>query len=105
MERNHTRDYYRKVRAKAITRKKRLDHKIYWADSTSGAWYKHDGCYSKGKIHCSCDMCNAKTRFSGYKFSDLVKHERDKAKVEEMSDTYNLRVSNRFTWSHRRFRK
>ena len=21
-------------------------------------WYRHDGQYDKGKIHCSCRMCN-----------------------------------------------
>lgn len=52
---NHSRNYYREMRAKHIRRKKKLIHKLndYW-------YYKYDGQYSKGKIHCSCPMCRGK---------------------------------------------
>ena len=46
-----TRAYRREVRNKHIARKKRIAKRIW------GTWYKHDGMYSKGKIHCSCVMC------------------------------------------------
>ena len=55
---NRNRAYYRKMRAKHINRKKRVGW--YWH-------YKYDGMYSKGKIHCSCGMCSAKTRNKKYK--------------------------------------
>ena len=29
-------------------------------------WYKHFHQYSKGKIHCSCPMCRAKTKRNDY---------------------------------------
>ena len=47
-----TRAYRRTVRHNAIARKKRICLNFYGFD-----WYKHDGMYSKGKIHCSCKMC------------------------------------------------
>jgi hypothetical protein len=52
MLRNHTRDYYRKVRAKTINKKKNLAKKIYGSD-----YYDCDGMYSKNKIFCSCHLC------------------------------------------------
>ena len=33
-------------------------------------YYPHFGMYRKGKIHCSCPLCRAKTRYNGYKYSD-----------------------------------
>lgn len=80
---NRTRDYYRKMRAKYIRKRKRIGLQNYhWK------WeYAHDGMYSKGKVHCSCPMCSPKTRNKGkrryktgnyekslnYKHSDLQK--------------------------------
>lgn len=53
---NRTRDYHRKMRAKAIKRKK------YIAEKCKGipGYYPHDGMYSKNKVHCSCHMCREK---------------------------------------------
>lgn len=48
---------------KAIHRKKISDAWFY--DGRS--WYPSLGYYRKGKIHCSCGMCMAKTRNKGYK--------------------------------------
>ena len=58
----HNRGYYRYMRNKHISRKKRIVHEMndYWI-------YKYDGQYSKGKIHCSCGMCMIKTRNKKYK--------------------------------------
>lgn len=58
----HNRGYYRDMRDKHIRRKKRIVHELndYWV-------YKYDGQYSKGKIHCSCPLCCAKTRNKKYK--------------------------------------
>lgn len=44
--------YTREQRNKHIKRKKRICNNFYGFD-----WYKHDGMYNKGKIHCSCKMC------------------------------------------------
>ena len=59
-----SRAYYRKQRAKHIRRKKNICLKEYgWA------YYKHEGSYSKGKIHCSCPLCAVKTKNKwGYNF-------------------------------------
>ena len=54
---NRDRAYYRKQRAKHIRRKKRICQKEYGWD-----YYNHDGCYSKGKIHCSCPICSKKVK-------------------------------------------
>ena len=56
---SRTRDYTRKMRAKAIKRKKSIVHNWkWWGDNPS--YYPHDGMYSKGKIHCSCRLCRGK---------------------------------------------
>jgi len=48
---NRSRSYYRRVRKKAIERKKRLiDEVLYWDLDV-------DGKLDKGKIHCSCYIC------------------------------------------------
>lgn len=46
------REYRRYVRNKTILRKKCISNSVYGFD-----WYKHDGQYSKGKIHCGCGLC------------------------------------------------
>lgn len=61
---NRSRDYYRKMRAKHIRRKKAIVHNWkWWGENPS--YYEHDGQYSKGKIHCSCPLCSAKARNNG----------------------------------------
>ena len=73
------RGYLRRERAKHIKRRKRISHH-YW-------YVEHDGYLDKGKIHCSCPICSAKTRNKGrtrlrrgnyapsynWKHSDLLK--------------------------------
>ena len=53
---SRSRGYNREQRARAITRKKRICTEFYG----DHRWYKFDGQYSKGKVHCSCPMCNSK---------------------------------------------
>lgn len=74
---NRSLNYYREQRRKHIKRKKRIikDLNNYW-------YYKHDGELSKGKIHCSCKLCRAKSRENGPKFSDLRKLEAMKAEMK-----------------------
>lgn len=44
--------FRREMRHKAISRKKAICKQVYGND-----WYKHDGQYDKGKIHCGCGLC------------------------------------------------
>lgn len=71
MQKNRTRDYYRKMRKKFIHHKKFINQKCfgYW----NMPFYDCDGKYSKGKIHCSCPICASKTRIYGWKISDQRK--------------------------------
>ena len=55
---SRTRAYTRKMRAKAIKRKKRITSHYSGFDTFS--YYAHDGSYSKNKIHCSCRLCRGK---------------------------------------------
>ena len=73
------RAYLRKVRKKAIHRKKNICHDVYGFD-----WYKNDGMYSKGKIHCSCPLC----KYS--KVYDLSTHKMDieNLKVKDALNDY-----------------
>ena len=50
----------RKLRQKIIRRKKKIAKEVY-----GFPYYHNDGEYSKGKIHCSCPMCSAKTNTIG----------------------------------------
>ena len=62
---NRSRDYYRKMRAKHIRRKKRITGR-YDACRGGAAYYPHDGKFSKNKIHCSCPLCKAKAYYGGH---------------------------------------
>ena len=55
---SRTRAYTRKMRAKAIKRKKRIVSNWRWFGEHE--FYPHDGMFSKNKIHCSCRMCRSK---------------------------------------------
>lgn len=46
------RAYTRGMRHRAISKKKRIAIQRDGSD-----WHKHDGQYSKGKIHCGCPTC------------------------------------------------
>lgn len=52
-----TRAERRKNNFNHIKKKKNLIHSLMGSD-----WYKHDGQYSKGKIHCSCPLCTGKRK-------------------------------------------
>ena len=81
MPSRRNRAYYRKQRIKHIKRKKNISEHCYGYD-----WYQVDGAYSKGKIHCSCPLCSAKTnnkRRHGYNHSKNWKPS-DLKKIEDM---------------------
>ncbi len=64
---SRTRAYTRKMRAKAIKRKKRIvSNWRWWGDYP---FYPHDGMYSKGKIHCSCPLCKSKAYYGKHLFT------------------------------------
>lgn len=58
---NRDRAFYRHHRKRVIDRKWRIAKQIRWH-------VKHNqrGRLAKGKIHCSCGLCNEKTRLLGY---------------------------------------
>ncbi len=58
---SRTRAYTRKMRAKAIRRKKRITS--HYPGSDIFPYYTFDGKYSKNKVHCSCRMCRGKDYF------------------------------------------
>lgn len=73
--------YRREIRNRKIRCKKNFVKKAYGFD-----WYKHDGQYSKGKIHCSCRMCT----YSKYHDLPRIIDEKDKDVVKfALEDYYN----------------
>ena len=70
--------YTREVRNKAIARKKRICKRFYGFD-----WYKHDGQYSKGKIHCSCRMCTYSKYYDLPTHKDITEDIRFKQAVDD----------------------
>ena len=110
---NRSRLYYRKQRARHLRRRRRICHfydsfavirdehrNLYWSDWSHKIpfeMYERKGYYSKGKIHCSCPMCSAKTRNKGrrrktkpyapainYKISDARRLDEMKYELEEL---------------------
>ena len=50
---SRSRSYTREMRNKHIARKKRIIEEVY-----AGNYYvPYDGMLSKGKVHCSCNLC------------------------------------------------
>ena len=82
---SRTRAYTRKMRAKAIKRKKRIVSNWRWHGNYP--FYKHDGMFSKGKIHCSCSLCKDKAYYGKHVLTEqeLVSI----LKLKEELDTYN----------------
>ena len=74
-----TRAERRELRNKHIRRKKNICTKAYGWD-----WYKHDGQYSKGKIHCSCKMC----KYGRHYGLPTIRDEREKELVDSHFNDY-----------------
>lgn len=68
------REYRRYVRNKTILRKKRISHLVYGFD-----WYKHDGKYAKGKIHCGCGLCKFGRKYGLPTINDMREESRIKS--------------------------
>ncbi|MDE7062221.1 MAG: hypothetical protein K2O73_03125 [Lachnospiraceae bacterium] len=73
--------YRRYVRNKAIHRKKRISNAVY-----SLEWYKCDGRYSKGKIHCGCGLCKPGKKYGIPAIRDMREIARERLSRED----YNL---------------
>lgn len=85
---SRTRSFRRDVRNKTIARKKRICRAIYGASiggfENPGAWYKYDGQYSKGKIHCSCKICTYSKYYGLPTVKDLKEHEVFREALEDL---------------------
>ena len=55
------RAFRRKLRAKHIRRKKAITS--HYPAFAGCSYYKFDGMFSKGKIHCSCPLCSLKAYY------------------------------------------
>ena len=63
-------------RKKAL-RKRTIDRQVHWCGRNNEySWYDNLHEYSKGKIHCSCWLCSAKTRKHGPTITDIRKIQR-----------------------------
>lgn len=72
------RAYLRDVRNRKIQRKKRISKSVYGFD-----WYKHDGQYSKGKIHCGCELCKFGKRYGLPTVKDIREKSRERIMLED----------------------
>lgn len=74
-------NYRRHQRKRSIERKKRITEKVYGINN----YYKYDGQYDKGKIHCSCWLCR-----SGYesrkKHKEELLYDKEKDMLEDLED-------------------
>ncbi|SFJ45828.1 hypothetical protein [Thermoflavimicrobium dichotomicum] len=79
-KKNRSTAYYRHHRKRVIQRKISITN-AWRYDSTVENWYalpQNKGRLNKGKIHCSCSMCQVKTWKDGWKKSDRVQLEKMK---------------------------
>lgn len=67
MRKPHSQAYNRDVSMRKALRKKRISDSLNSVFGPEWHWYKYLHQYSKGKIHCSCGRCMAKTRNKGYR--------------------------------------
>ena len=74
-----TREYRRDIRNRKIARKKRI------CNNYGFEWYKHDGQYSKGKIHCSCKSC----KYGRHYNLPTLRDEREKLRFNSELAEYN----------------
>ncbi|MBR2986473.1 MAG: hypothetical protein IKC63_00485 [Clostridia bacterium] len=56
--------YYRSMREKHIKRKKRIT--AHYPGCQKTPYYRFDGMFDKGKIHCSCPLCTEKATRRGH---------------------------------------
>lgn len=76
------RGYQRYVRNKTILRKKRISNSVYGLD-----WYNYDGQYSKGKIHCGCELCKFGKKYGLPTTRDIRELSREKILLHDYKMT------------------
>ena len=82
-----TRDYHRKMRAKHIKRKKNIvSHYAAFRVFDGFTYYKHDGMFSKGKIHCSCPLCKEKAYYG--KHVPTMQEKRNYVPINDLLNEY-----------------
>lgn len=81
---NRTRDYYRKMRAKHIKRKKKITS--HYPGSDTFPYYSDDGRYSKNKIHCSCPLCKEKAYYG--KHMPTMQEKKHNDSLESLVDDF-----------------
>ena len=69
MMKERNRAYRRFQRNRVIQKRRKLVAELYGQDK-SFEHFPFDGFLDKGKIHCSCDMCQQKVKTNGWKHSD-----------------------------------
>lgn len=80
------RAYLRNMRRKSIQRKKRISNSVYGFD-----WYKHDGQYSKGKIHRGCGLCKFGKKYGLPTIKSMREQSQEKILIKDWeSDLYNV---------------
>lgn len=84
VERNQA--YTRKMRARAIRRKKKITS--FYPGADQFPYYVHDGAYSKNKIHCSCRLCRGKDYYGRHilTLQELRAMDRFKDEIECLRD-------------------
>lgn len=79
-------EYRRYVRNKTIIRKKRISNLVYGFD-----WYRHDGQYSKCKIHCGCGLCKFGKKYDLLTIKCMRERSRERILMKDWeSDSYNI---------------
>ena len=76
---HHNRLNRRYARHKAICRKKYISNHVFGFD-----WYKFDGMYSKGKIHCGCKLCAYSKQFDLPRLKDKIENDRFNEQMREL---------------------
>lgn len=84
MNRKRNRGWRRKINYSKARRKKTISKSF-----CKNGWYKYDGQYIKGKIHCSCSECSPRTNNRG-RYGAAINYKRsDKQKVDAMQYQIN----------------
>jgi hypothetical protein len=94
----NSRAYNRDVSRRKALRKKRITEEVYYSCYKNNLpYFANLHQFSKGKIHCSCGMCMAKTRNKKYRrrhiygnYAPSINYKiSDKRKVEAMAADIN----------------
>ena len=84
-----SRAYNRKMRAKHIKRKKNIvSHYAAFRVLDGYTYYKHDGMFSKGKVHCSCPLCKSKAYYGKHVLTLQELRNLDRSE-DDWFDSYN----------------